>query len=480
MTNIIFDSRAWCLNIFPLMVEHLNREKLSQVNATGLYHNSMDFEKYSNNENDIDLNNYYKEGISKYSKGQLSELEKKYNLINLWHVVYFDRFLKDKHEEFIIQQISYYFFAWENIFNSYRPNFIVTETVTGLWNYVPFALAPYFNCKFLGYLSTKNTNKYFFTQDILGSFAQMNDLFNKCLQTDLTLKQKQQISEFLNKFNEKRMVPSYMKSAISLPKIHNFFNIYRISINVLKDIKTFWKVKNDYKIDYRISSYLRNAKRIFRVHYSYIFKLFNVPDYSENYILFPLHYQPEASTDIWAAYNSDQLSTVINIVKSIPINVTLYVKEHSAFLGSKEIAFYRKLKRLPNVKLIDPKVETNELIKNARAVVVLTSTAGLEGVILKKPVIILGSVFFDIYPNIFKVKSLKELPNLINLALCNFDPNENIYEKYIYAYINSGYEGRLDGTNFSKEETINHCNNLITEINYIGNINASNISSNRN
>ncbi len=464
MQTVLFDARAWCLDLFPKMVNHLEKDTGKKINPVALYHNNLDLKNFGTSTTKENLNDYFETGLTKYSKEDIMHLEKKYGFINLWHAVYFDRFLKNQKEDFIIKQISYYIFAWEEIFKKHKPAYIVNETVTGLWNYIPQAMAKHFNCTYLGYLVTKNTSKYYFTRDIMGSFPEMNRRFEELKKRDLEEGEKKQVEDFTDAFKKKHMVPSYMKITSSLPKIHNFFNPYRITVNIYKDLKLFFAVKNDYKIDFRFNGYQRDFIRLWRVFYIKCFKLFSMPNKSDKYILFPLHYQPEASTDIWAAYHADQYNVIVNLAKSIPFGYKLYVKEHYAVLGSKEIAFYKKIKKLPNVQLIDPWVKISDLINNAAAISVLTGTTGLEGIILKKPVIIFGNVFFDIYPQLYKVKDLEKLPEIIDHALNNFVVDEEMYQKYISAYISSGYEGRVHGNNYSAEEVRLHCDNLISEI----------------
>ena len=465
MKKVIFDSRAWNLDASPYMHDYFLQNPDLGINPVSVYHNTIDFQKFAIKDSSINLNNYYNEGYGKYSVEELSFLEKKYNLDNLWFVVYFDRFLKDKSKEEIYKQLSYYIFAWENILIKEKPDFIVTETVTGAWNYIPYAIAPAFNAQYLGYLFTKNTNKYFFTKDLYGNFPEMEDRFKELLNREIHPEELKKAEEFISIFKEKHMVPIYMKTTSALPKIHNFFNPYRITINILKDIKTFQKVKNDYKIDFRLNGYKRDFQRLIRIIYTKTFNVFKKPTLSEKYILYPLQYQPEATTDIWSAYYTDQLMTIQHIAKSLPIDCKLYVKEHYAVLGSKPINFYKRIQKLPNVVLIDPWLGINELIKNSQAITILTGTTGLEAIIWEKPVIIFGRVFFDIYPDLLKVSNIAELPEIINHALNHFKVDQNIYKKYIYSYIASGYEGRFHGGNLTKEEIIQHCDNLVLEIN---------------
>lgn len=464
MTKLIFDTRAWCLNVFPELAKKFANEKNDSIEPLMVFHNKLDYSKYKNKVESDNLFNYYEIGRRKYSKNDIVDLESKYNLINLWHVVYFDRFLKEKEEKFIIEQISYYIYAWEQIFLKHKPRYILNETVTGLWNYIPYALAKHHNVEYLGFLFTKSTNKYFFTRDIYGTFAEMNQKFELLLRGSLSKNEREKAQEFAEDFKRNHSVPFYMKFTSSLPKIHNFFNIYRIVINLFKDIRTYINTKEDYKVDFRVNGYKRDFTRLLRILSFKLKGTFEKPDYNDKYVLFPLHYQPEASTDICAAYYVDQYNVIVNIVKSLPFGVSLYVKEHYAVLGSKEIGFYNKLKKLPNVKLIDPWVKISELINHSSAVTILTGTSGLEAIILKKPVIIFGHVFFDIYPQIHKVSNLEDLPKLVLSALNNFEIDEEIYLKYLYAYITSGYDGRLHGDNFSNEEIEMHYRNLKYEI----------------
>ncbi|MBI1838106.1 MAG: hypothetical protein HYR91_12660 [Flavobacteriia bacterium] len=464
MTKVLFDTRAWGLDAQPEMHNYFVNNPHLDIVPISVYHNTIDYKKYKHNSNCENLANYYEIGKLKYNKTEISLLESKYEFVNLWYAVYFDRFLRNQKEEEIIQQISYYIYSWEQIFIKYQPDFIVTETVTGIWNYVLFAMSKYYNCQYLGYLFTKNTNKYFFTKDLYGNFPEMEEKFNQLVNSSISNQSIHETETFIEKFKEKHMVPIYMKTTSSLPKIHNFFNIYRITINVYKDFKTKINVRNDYKIDYRINGYIRDFKRLIRIIYTKVFNIFELPIENEKFVLFPLQFQPEATTDIWSAYFNDQYNVILHLVKSLPFDHKLYVKEHYAVLGSKEIEFYKKIKRLPNVRLINPWVGINELIQKTSAVAVLTGTTGLEAIIWKKPVIIFGRVFFDIYPQLYKVEQLDKLPQIINQAINNHKVNHEMYLKYIFAYIDSGYEGRFHGGNLSHDEIIQHCDNLVTEI----------------
>src|SRR5690606_12929500 len=61
--------------------------------------------------------------------------------------------------------------------------------------------------------------------------------------------------------------------------------------------------------------------------------LFEKPVPGERYVLFPIHFQPEASTLVRGPYYLDQASLIEDIAKSLPVGYRLYVKEHMANRG---------------------------------------------------------------------------------------------------------------------------------------------------
>ena len=59
-------------------------------------------------------------------------------------------------------------------------------------------------------------------------------------------------------------------------------------------------------------------------------------------------------------------------------------------LGRNTFRLLHRLRRRPNVRLVDPYTSTHELIRRSEAVVVISSTVGLEALLYDKPVLTLG------------------------------------------------------------------------------------------
>jgi hypothetical protein len=133
---------------------------------------------------------------------------------------------------------------------------------------------------------------------------------------------------------------------------------------------------------------------------------FEQPVAGERYILYPIHFQPEASTLIQAPMYLDQVALLEDIARSLPIGHRLYVKEHLSNRGRRPLAFYEAIKKIPAVRLLGPDTDTWELIRGAAAIAVITGTMGWEGLLFGKPVITFGSIFYNVLPQVYRASEV--------------------------------------------------------------------------
>tara|TARA_Y100000385_G_C12944389_1_gene572647 strand:- start:420 stop:998 length:579 start_codon:yes stop_codon:yes gene_type:complete len=140
--------------------------------------------------------------------------------------------------------------------------------------------------------------------------------------------------------------------------------------------------------------------------------------------------QPEASTLILSPFYVNQKECIINISKLLPPDTYLYVKEHKSALGQHNFKFYKELKKHPNIKLISFKESMFNLIQNAIGTINLSSTVGLESLIIKKPAIILGNVFYNDSGLTFRVDSYSQLKELLIEINTDNYKLENSFENY--------------------------------------------------
>jgi hypothetical protein len=157
--------------------------------------------------------------------------------------------------------------------------------------------------------------------------------------------------------------------------------------------------------------------------------LYEKPNHEEEYAFFALQNEPEGLPMLLSPfYSGDQIWVIKQLARSLPLHFKLYVKDHPVMINLRTRAYYKELKKIPNVKVIDPAYSGLTLTQNAKLVVTITSTAGMEAAFLKKPAIIFSPVFYNALPNVVQCKTIEELPMLVENALKspNFDEKKAV------------------------------------------------------
>ena len=170
------------------------------------------------------------------------------------------------------------------------------------------------------------------------------------------------------------------------------------------------------------------------------------PDLSVPFIYFPLHFSPEISDMIFGTQYDHHEGFVTQLAKRLPSDVELYVKEHTSMLGRRPIEFYRHLNSLYNIKIISPRVDTFTLIRNSRAVLTVTGTAGWEAYLLNKPVVVLGDVFYNFLPGVLKTGLDAEFPRRLKQYLKTFSADSRERRDAVRACFASSYEATKGDT----------------------------------
>ncbi len=152
----------------------------------------------------------------------------------------------------------------------------------------------------------------------------------------------------------------------------------------------------------------------------HLFRYDRLNDVNGAIAYYPLHVQPESSIDVLGAYFSDQLKLVKDIRRALPFDVTLIVKEHPNFLGTKKLSLFHEMRRIPNVKLIHHSVSSMEILKRSAIVFTISGTAALEAGMLGKPAIVFCKMFFNGFSSIHYCSDMTKLRELTHDLLRRF------------------------------------------------------------
>lgn len=173
---------------------------------------------------------------------------------------------------------------------------------------------------------------------------------------------------------------------------------------------------------------------------------FYPPIEKEKHLYMPLHMIPESTTFTLAPLYINELSIIEAVSKSLPAGWWLYVKEHPAMLGEREIKFYKQVNKLPNVKMVqfnyydDPK----PWIINSQGVVTISGTTAFEAALLGKPSVVFADVPFKLIEGITRVHSFEDLPQIFRQFEGRMEDNTHSCAAYIRAVKEAGIEFNLN------------------------------------
>lgn len=368
----------------------------------------------------------------------------------------FDRFLthnynlnKDKYYWNQARLCLDHFF--KEIIESKNIDFVLYENISNSFAYSAWRVSKLLNKKYIGLMGSRLPGRFEIQTSII------EDEVKKIKRLAL-----EPISEDDKKwFDEYRsnitfVQPDYMKNnSLNSVSLNKLFKINRLK-TLYNIFKTILNVNDFY--EYQRGSvwkkiFNNTSVNLHRFITAKITKKFFIgqkilTDSQEDFYVYPIHYHPESSTSVLAPEYTNEYSNIINIANALPFGTYLYVKDHISAKGIQSYSFYKKISNLPNVKLIDSSVNIKLLIKKSKGVITVNSTAGYEALLLEKPVYLLGRVFYECFPHVYRIKKIHEISSVIELsAECNID--ELIV--WFVAYKNYTINRRLNINFFSDE-----------------------------
>jgi len=364
---------------------------------------------------------------------------------------YYYSYKKNVSDEEIVNYIKAVYKYVKEIFDKFNPEIIIAPNFVTLPHIMFNLYAEKRGVKMIAIAECKIKNFCIFAHDYnesSGPFHDQVDALNSNLvKTANRPKAKAYIEEFRQTFKKPAYVEHYelnnrktLKEKIRhelSPYYKIFLWYYKKPINYMKNIGI--------TIDYR------PPKIILRDHYChkrYKKLANNFPyftfDKINKFAYFPLQFQPESTTDVEAPYFSNQIETARQVAMSLPDDYTLVVKDHPAMLGFRSPSYLEKVARTVNIKLIDYRIKSEQVLKRASLVVSHNSTTLAEAAFYNKPAIQFGNLGTTLkLPNVFKHTDMTTLAKKIKEVLqinLKTEDYERRLENYVAAVYDKGFE----------------------------------------
>jgi len=348
----------------------------------------------------------------------LSSFEKKYN-IPIWKLAINERifyrfynFHKYSENEILsIDESACKLF--ENILNEIKPSFVITKEPAFHHLEIFYQLSKAKGAKVLVLSQPKIGYKCRISDDpnVIDEIEELNKV-------NISGRRFQEMRDYRNSLNiSKQIKTSVNKHANSKSELFKAaYDFLFKSDNIIEKThynyfgRTKWNV-----LSYMIKMSFKKKFREKFIEKNLILE----PDFSENYIYFPMGVDLERNILIGAPYFTNQTEVIRHIAKSLPVGYKLYVKENPAQSTRewRSKSEYEEIMRIPNVSLIHPKISNEKLLEHCSLVITIAGSSGFEATFYEKPSIVFSDVVYSILPSVHKVCEIEKLPELIRECL---------------------------------------------------------------
>ena len=321
-----------------------------------------------------------------------------------------------------------------------------------------FYVSKYFSINSIILNRTDFNNKFFFRKDWRLIHPFLTDFKYKSVDV-IDLKEFEKNSNFV-KFSQnlnKKSLGDFNKKTNTLLNYYKVFSFFKISIyfySQRKFLSIFFLNNGVSWLSIFLSLFKKfNQNNLMKSYYK---DHMRNPDLNKDFIYFPLHFQPERSTDPEGLFFSNQLRAIEILRKNFPKNFHIYVKEHPRQFDNnipdlrktsyRTTNFYKKIIDLPNTDIVNVNIDSLKLIQKSKFVATITGSSGWQALKYLKPVLIFGFPWYASFKGCFHVKNEFDIIQAID----NSNSSKNSFEKRdLSDYLEKINDGVFDDFNGS-------------------------------
>jgi len=189
---------------------------------------------------------------------------------------------------------------------------------------------------------------------------------------------------------------SYMALSFYNSLKSSFLYYFKYKIKYLHFYILYYKIFNKLEYDYRSTPYSATVNRI-RDFFPFQYFTKELPTNKDRTIYIPMHYHPEATIEHWSdnVNNVDYISALVEAVRYFSDKGwSIFLKEHPAMSFRQDISIYKELKKVHNVFILNPFVETANVMKVFDNFLVWTGSTGIEALLNDKVVYFASSNYY--------------------------------------------------------------------------------------
>jgi len=331
----------------------------------------------------------------------------------------------------------------EKLFDEVEPDFVLSFICATFGEYLAYLFAQARGIAFLNLRPTRIRNYVTFADSIFEPSKRIQTRYQSYLRESIEDEWTRKAREYVNFVRQKHA----LYEGVTVPNRASDNNDLR---KRLLPIRVFYLIKGE--LEYRLGGVKDNHSP--GVLLPYVYRRFLNPlrirwshlhlsqkYVSENhlhtlkYAFFPLHKEPEVTLQVYSKPYLNQIEVIRAISQSLPVWMTLVVKEHPASVGTRPLSYYRKILEIPNVRLAHPDLNSKPLVANAHLVATIAGSIGWEAVLRRKPVVLFGHAPYEFLPRsmVHLVKDLGNLEKEIMDLMRDYEYQEVAVTAYVAA-----------------------------------------------
>lgn len=352
-----------------------------------------------------------------------SRIEKEYQIASLKRFIFPERCYYQEDEDYLFRKAIVYFEELEKFFDGVDVKCLIQDQSGQI------------NIRALYHIAKKRKiaviypGENLFPGKMLFYYDEMKDLsgFKDISWEKMTMEQKESIEDYLRRFRKQRGIFNYSLLFTKKDKLARSF----IGMQDYLKNKQFRGLRE---------AFLRKIKWLVSNNLNKFFSRFlcqtGLP--TENFVYFPLHVPDDSQITLRNLQFYDQSWLILYIARSLPYGCKLYVKEHPECLIS--LRDKKKILQEKNVVLLNQRINSHEIVKKAKAIIIINSSVGFVALHYFKPIIVLGNWILRGRGVTIDVENLAKLDEVVRLAL-----TRQIDQNKIKAFLFSLQESTLRG-----------------------------------
>lgn len=364
--------------------------------------------------------------------------------MNLNEAIQSDRGFSLLSYEESLRSAAAHYIVWEKIFAEHHVDVLEHEACSLFFNYIAAILCKKQGGCYTFQIAIKNdTDDYAYLNANNGEydFYELRSNFIKYINNP-DLINRERCGAFIKKFREDKTVFLGNLVRRNEPITKLFFSSLKERYKESKETTRFDRIYSNIEYWSYHNKVITNKYNNLRDYRKKRIQFeADIPE-GEKYFFYPFHLEPEAVVQYLAdGIYKNQVKLIENIAASLPSGCYLYVKDHPHITAYRKAEDYERLMKVPNIRLLDPRIPAKVLVNNAIGVITINGTAGMEALLMGKQVYCFGTCMYSFVPRVNYLRNIRDLRECIYKNInVKYEDNDELYA-FVMAYLISSHPG---------------------------------------